>query len=162
MRNLLDFPRQGAHRFLGLVAAIVLFGSTCLFAELGGNLDSIQADQSQMKANVTVSQTKTFTVHEIKSSVGTVVREYAAPDGTVFGVAWRGPFIPDLRQLFGNYFDQYSRAARVHRETHTARTPLNIHEEGLIVQTAGHMRAFSGRAYDPRLLPAGVSKNDIR
>jgi Protein of unknown function (DUF2844) len=145
-----------------LLVVCILLGPSSLFAELGGNLDSIQADRAQMKANVTISNASAYNVHEIKSSIGTVVREYAAPDGTVFAVAWQGPFIPDMRQLLGSYFEQYSRAAKTQRETHVSRSPLNIHEDGLVVQTAGHMRAFSGRAYDPRLLPAGVSENDIR
>jgi hypothetical protein len=32
----------------------------------------------------------------------------------------------------------------------------------LVVQMAGHMRLFSGRAYVPQMLPAGVHAEDIR
>ena len=133
------------------------------FAALGGTSDSVQADQAQMNASLKITQADAYTVHEMKAATGTVVREYVSrPDGRVFGVTWQGPFIPDMKQLLGNYFQQYSEAARAQRESHVGRHPLNIQPPGLVVQTAGHMRAFSGRAYDPGLLPAGVSANDIR
>jgi hypothetical protein len=132
------------------------------FAALGNTVDSVQADQEHMSANLRVTKTNAYAVHELKAPAGTVVREYVSPAGRVFGVAWQGAFIPDMRQLLGTYFEQYSHAARVQRESQVGRQPLNIHEPGLVVQTAGHMRAFSGRAFDPELLPTGVSANDIR
>ena len=145
-----------------VVVLLTLGLSSPAFAALGGTLDSVQADQVQLRANVKVTEADAYTVHEIKASTGTVVREYVSPSGRVFGVAWQGPFIPDMHQLLGSYFQQYSHAAKVQRESHVGRRPLNIQETDLIVQTAGHMRAYSGRAYDPGLLPAGVNANDIR
>jgi hypothetical protein len=32
----------------------------------------------------------------------------------------------------------------------------------LVFQSIGHLRAYYGRAYDPQLLPAGVSTDDVR
>jgi hypothetical protein len=132
------------------------------FAALGGNLDSIQTDQEYMKATIKITQVNSYAVHEIKVPTGTVVREYVSRTGRVFGVAWQGPFVPDMRQLLGSYFDHYSEAAKAQRQSYVGRRPLNIHESGLVMQTAGHMRAYSGRAYDPELLPPGVSADDIR
>lgn len=133
------------------------------FAALGDISQSVVADQAQMKASIRIIQADAYTIHEMKSPLGTVVREYVAQsDGRVFGITWQEPFVPDLKQLLGNYFQQYSVAAKVQRESHVGTRPLNIQEPGLVVQTAGHMRAFSGRAYDPRLLPSGVNANDIR
>jgi hypothetical protein len=131
-------------------------------AALGGTLDSISFDQSQMKATRRLNEAGSYSVYEMQSPTGTVVREYVSPAGRVFGVAWQGPFIPDLRLLLGGYFEQYSEAARAQRESHVGRRPLQIEEPGLVVQTAGHMRAYWGRAYDPALLPTGVGVNDIR
>jgi hypothetical protein len=146
--------------------ARVIFTSLvlCSFAHasLGGALDSVQADQVEMKATIKVHQTRTCAVHEMLAANGTTVREYVSESGRVFGVAWQGPFIPDMRQLLGSYFSQFSVAAKAQRESHVGRWPLNIQEPGLVVQTAGHMRAFSGRAYDPELLPAGVSADAIQ
>jgi hypothetical protein len=83
-------------------------------------------------------------------------------DGRVFGIAWEGPFVPNMRQLLGSYFQHYSEAAKAQRESHVGRQPLNIQEPRLVVQTAGHMRAYFGRAYDPELLPNGVSPDEVR
>jgi hypothetical protein len=115
-----------------------------------------------MRATAKIAEGVAYTVHEIKAPTGTVVKEYVSPAGRVFGVSWRGPFIPDMQQLLGDYFEQYSAAAKAQREGHVGRQPLNIQEPGLVIQTAGHMRAYSGRAYDPGLLPAGVTPNDVR
>src|SRR5262245_33649381 len=93
------------------------------FAALGNTVDSIQSDQAHMTANLKVTKTNAFTVHELKSPFGTVVREYVSPAGRVFGVAWQGAFIPDMRQLLGSYFQQYSHAARLQRESHIGRQP---------------------------------------
>lgn len=132
-------------------------------AALGDASNSVQADQARMRADLRIIQEAAYTIHEMKSPTGTVVREYVSrADGRVFGIAWQGPFVPDLKQLLGAYFQQYSQAAKAQRESQVGRHPLNIQEPGLVVQTAGHMRAFSGRAYDPRLIPAAVSENDIR
>jgi hypothetical protein len=79
----------------------------------------------------------------------------------VFGVAWQGQRIPDLRQLLGAYYDQYERAAAAARIARH-RGPLVIQEPGLVVQSGGHMRAYSGWAYAPDLLPAGVRAEEIR
>jgi hypothetical protein len=131
-------------------------------AALGGDLDSVQGDQSRMKASVRKIEARSYTVHEMRAPFGTVVREYVSPAGRVFGVAWEGPFLPDMQQLLGAYFSHYSQSAKAWRQSHVGRQPLNIREDALVVQSTGHMRAYSGRAFDPGLIPEGVSGNDIR
>ena len=147
------------YMFLALFVLAMPFPA---LAGLGGTLDSISSDQSQLRATGRLSESGSYSVYEMQSPTGTVIREYVSPAGRVFGVAWQGPFIPDLRLLLGDYFEQYSEAARAQRESRVGRRPLQIKEPGLVVQTAGHMRAFWGRAYDPALLPAGVGINEIR
>jgi len=131
-------------------------------ATLGGTVDSIHSDLSRMNAIVRVNQTDAYSVYEMTLPTSTMVREYVSPAGQVFAVAWQGPFVPDLRQLLGSYFVQYSRLAKTQRETHVGRRPLDIQEPGLVVQTSGHMRAFWGRAYDPELLPPGLDVGHIQ
>jgi hypothetical protein len=131
-------------------------------AALGGTLESVQADQAHMEASIKISYGRAYTVHEMTGQTRTTVREYVSPAGKVFGVAWQGPFIPDLRQILGSYFEQYSQAAKAERESHVGRRSLNLQEPGLVMQSSGHMRAYSGWAYDPSLLPAGVSAAEIR
>ncbi len=132
------------------------------FAALGASLDSVQNDQVRLQARIRITVAGSYTIHEMTAPTGTVVREYVSPTGRVFGVTWQGPFIPEMQQLLGAYFEQYSRAAKRQQERYVGRIPLDIHEPGLVVQTAGHMRAYAGRAYDPGLLPAGVTDHDIR
>lgn len=147
----------------GLAIALLALGLPFpAFAALGASLDSVQADQVHLKANVKITEADAYTIHEMTAPTGTVVREYVSLDGRVFGVSWRGPFIPDMQQLLGSYFQHYSQAAKAERERRVGRSPLYIQEPGLVVQTGGHMRAYFGRAYDPGLLPAGVSANDVR
>ena len=74
----------------------------------------------------------------------------------------KGQFIPDLQLLFGNYFDQYSEAAKAQKASYVGRRPLNVQLPGLVVQMSGHMRAYSGRAFLPGMLPQGVAADSIR
>ena len=147
------------HIGLGILVVAI---SSPLFAALGGSLDSVSDDRDSMKASMKITDSASYTVYEIKAPSGTVVREYASPAGRIFGVAWEGPFVPDMRQVLGSYFEHYSESAKAQRDSYIGRRPLNIKEPGLVVQTAGHMRAYSGRAYDPGLLPAGVSADAVR
>ena len=129
------------------------------FAALGGDATSVQADLVKMKGALRTTSSATFTVHEITTSYGTVVREYLSPGDKVFAVSWRGPVIPDLRQMLGTYYGQYEQAASApHVRDHRH---LAIGQPGLVVQSSGRMRAFSGRAWAPDLLPQNFSANDI-
>jgi hypothetical protein len=96
----------------------------------------------------------------MKAVDGTAVREFVSPTGQVFGVAWNGPFRPDLKQVLGNYYDQVLAVAKSRHASHNA--PLTIHEPGLVVEMSGHMRYFTGRAYVPGMLPQGVQTTDIK
>lgn len=143
-----------------LVGTVVALAPAIAFAALGDNVASIQADQARMKGAIRIHTSQTYTVQEISAPSGTVVREFVAPSGDVFAIAWQGPFMPDLHQLLGSYFDQYSQAAQG-RARRARRVPLSIQEPGLVVQTGGHMRAFTGRAYLPDKLPDGVTAEAI-
>jgi len=131
-------------------------------AALGGDVASVHEDQAQMKGTLKTTEGTTYTVHEIKGAAGIVVREYVSPDDKVFGVAWQGPAMPNLQQILGSYFETFSEAAQAQRAAHRARGPLYIQQPGLVVESTGHARTFSGRAFDPGKLPQGVTVNDIR
>lgn len=144
--------------FVSIVAALALV-SLPARAELGGNVSGIQADQEHMKGTRKVSTTATHSMHEIQAPTGTKVREFVSPAGKVFAVAWDGPSTPDLRQLLGQYFDQYEQAIQNKRP---GRVPLSIKNGNLVVEARGHMRSFSGRAYLPVMVPQGVATESIR
>ncbi|MFZ3266542.1 MAG: DUF2844 domain-containing protein [Terriglobales bacterium] len=147
--------------FLASLAVVALICPLAAYAALGGDVASIEADRAQMKGSVQQRQTSAYTVHEIKGSSGTVVREYASPSGQVFAVAWQGQFAPGLQQLLGTYFDQYSAAVKTNKATYVGRRPLNLQLPGLVVQVNGYMRAYHFRAYLPQQIPAGVKPEEL-
>jgi hypothetical protein len=146
---------------IAMVAFSALPASTS--ASLGGNVGTVEADRVQMKAaQLRIIRASAYTFHELQSPRGVTIREYYAPGGTVFGVAWEGPWPPDMRQLLGTYFEQFQRANDAARKTRKTRGVLVVNDGGLVVQITGHARAFSGFAYAPGLLPQGVQPNVIR
>jgi hypothetical protein len=155
-------------RFVGVwltAAAVLTIALTSpAFAALGGNASSVQTDQAHMKATaqIRMAPNGAYSVHELQSPYKTVVREFISSDGRVFGVAWQGPFIPNMQQILGTYFQQYSAAAKEAKSKYAGRRPMNIQQPGLVVQTSGHMRAYWGRAYVPDMVPQGVSAEEIR
>jgi Protein of unknown function (DUF2844) len=154
--------RVSSFGLLGLAVVLIAGLSLPAFATLGGDEASIEVDRAQMKATLTTTRTNTYTMEEIQHPNGTVVHEYLSPAGKVFAITWRGPFIPDMSQLLGTYLPQYSEGVKEHHAAGPGRRPLNIQKPTLVVQTSGHMRSFAGRAYDPTLLPQGVTASDIR
>jgi len=88
------------------------------------------------------------------------LKEFVGADGNVFAVVWNGPRTPDLRQAMGRYFDEYVTAAA--KTTHADHNHLQIQQTDLVVQSRGHMRALSGRAYLPQAIPDGLSLGEIR
>lgn len=126
-------------------------------ASLGGSADSIEADRALMKGQAQTQQSAAYSVHQIQGTHGTVVREYLSADGVVFAVAWQGPFVPDLQQLLGSYFDRYTAGVKEQKARYVGRHPLNLQLPGLVVQRSGHLRAESGRAFIPEKVPLGVN-----
>jgi Protein of unknown function (DUF2844) len=133
-----------------------------LSASLGGDVTSVQEDRAKMQGTLQTTSNDSYTVHEIEAATGIAVKEYVSPAGKVFAVTWKGPFHPDLRQLLGTYFDQYSQAVQAQRAQRHGHGPLLIQQAGLVVQVTGHLRSFLGKAYVPQMLPAGVRAEDIR
>ena len=89
-----------------------------------------------------------------------VVREYVAPSGEIFAIAWQGPGLPDLRQLLGARFAAFQQAAA--RSARRRRGPLYVQVGSLVVENAGTMRGFHGRAYLLDRLPAHLTAAVIR
>jgi len=130
------------------------------WAALGGDATSVQDDVVHMKGALRTAPGASYTVHEISAPGGTVVREYISPQGKVFAVSWRGPFMPDLQQLLGTHFAAFQQS--IQARTYRVRGPAVLETPGLVVQSAGHMRSFTGRAYLPDNLPQGVTAQAIR
>jgi Protein of unknown function (DUF2844) len=132
------------------------------FAVLGGDVSSVQADQARINASLHVTQAQNYTIHELRSPSGMVIREYASPGGKVFAVAWQSPTPPDLKQLLGSHFEEFQQAAAQAQGPRAGRRPLIIQHPGLVVELGGHMRGFVGRAYLPDQVPADARVEEIR
>jgi len=143
-------------------ALVLLVAALPVWASLGGDASSVQTDQVHMQGTRQTTTTQSYTVSEIRAATGTVVREYASSTGTVFDIAWHGPWPPDMHQLLGSYFEQYVQAAKAQSAARMGRRPLMIEQPGLVVQSGGHPRAFSGKAYVPEMLPQGVRAEDLQ
>lgn len=128
-------------------------------ATLGEDTTSTARDSAAMNASLQVSQAARYTIHELRTPAGTIVRQYASPSGSVFAVAWEGPLMPDLRQTLGRYFDRYAAAAA---SAQPGRRQVSIREPDFVVQASGQMRAFHGKAYLPQLLPQGVRADELQ
>jgi hypothetical protein len=145
-------------RSIGLAALMTLFPLSAL-AALGGDAASVRADSLAMDAVLEVTPGGAYAVYQIQSPSGTVVRQYMSPGGEVFGIAWEGPSLPDLRRILGASFDRYVEAVR---QQDAARGPATVELPALVVRSGGRMRAFFGQAYLPQRLPQGVSPEAIR
>jgi hypothetical protein len=145
--------------FFASIALVMLALPICGSATLGESSISTETDRVSMKASLRILPAAKYSVHEIQTPSGLTLREYVSLSGTVFAVGWRGPVMPDLRQTLGSYFDRYTASAA---GKHAGRRHVDVRESDLVVQSNGHMRSFSGRAYLPRLLPQGVTVEEIR
>jgi hypothetical protein len=129
-------------------------------AALGGDLASVEADRAHMSGVVQTTPAAGYSVHEIKTPDGLVVREYVSTDGKVFGFSWHGPRAADLQQLLGaSYYDQYVQAASAPQPSRRLRS---VELPTFKVYSAERYRVFSGRAWAPDLVPAGVSTDEIK
>ena len=147
-------------RIRPLLALAAFIAAACPgFGALGGDENSVMADQTKFKAERTVISQREFNVHEITGTDGTVIREYVSPAGKVFGVSWKGPAIPDLSQLLGSNFAEFRNS--VHPTPGRRRIAV-VHSGDLVVESTGHARGFSGRAYLNSMLPSGVTQESVQ
>ncbi|CAG4903540.1 DUF2844 domain-containing protein [Paraburkholderia saeva] len=121
-----------------------------------------RAASTASSASLSQSAPASYTVRETTFGSGTVVHEYVSSAGTVFGIAWQGPQMPDLADLLGSYFPQYVAAEQAARAALGRRGVSAVTQDTLVVRSGGHMGAFAGVAWLPQALPAGVSGQDIQ
>lgn len=154
--------RQEATRFV--LATFLLALPLPAKAALGDNAGSVLTDQVYMKGTLRSVDHGTYSVHEITSATGTMVREFVSPAGAVFAVAWEGQFPPDLQHLLGPYYQQAQKAqqaASSEQQQPRRRGPLAIETPGLVMYESVHARNFRGQAYIPQLLPQNIKVSEI-
>lgn len=145
---------------LAMLAMTAILLPNLAWAALGGDVTTIQSDAVRMKGSIRSTPGAAYTLHEITDPSGTVVREYISPQGKVFAVSWRGPVRPNLQELLGTHFEEFQQALQ--SRTYRVRGPAVVQTPGLVVQSAGHMRGFIGRAYLPDHVPQGVIVSSLQ
>jgi hypothetical protein len=130
-------------------------------AALGGDAASVASDADALHGVIHSTLLQQYDIHEITSDNGMRVREFQDRSGVVFAVVWSGPAMPDLQKLLGASYQTYTTAVAAANHPGLKRS-LRIATFDLVVESDGHMRAYSGRAYLPALIPAGTSPADLR
>jgi hypothetical protein len=148
------------------VSLAVAFGLTswCVAparAALGGDAASVASDADALHGVIHSTLLQQYDIHEITSDNGMRLREFQDRSGVVFAVVWSGPAMPDLQKLLGASYQKYTTAVAAASHPGLKRS-LRIATSDLVVESDGHMRAYSGRAYLPALIPAGTSPADLR
>lgn len=162
---------MNSNRCLRLLMLACLAASPAAHAGLGGNAQSVLADQAGMGATSGPSAqaldqvqgtTAAYTVQSMALPSGTVVHEYLSSNGMVFAVTWQGATMPDLQQLLGSYMSNATDAVNTYRTQHPGIGPVSIATNQFVIQAGGHMGIYVGRAYLPSAVPAGVALSDIK
>ncbi|NKI68790.1 DUF2844 domain-containing protein [Collimonas pratensis] len=160
-----------------IAATLLLAAALPAWAALGGAVSSVEADrialrgapaagaQAAAKAGAardgsSAQPSALYSVQAFALPNGTEVREFVAA-GQVFGVAWQGASQPNLRQVFGDQmYEVYLQSLKA-QGTPGSRTFV-LRQSALVVHSFGLPGNFSGQAYLPQQLPAGVSAAVIK
>jgi hypothetical protein len=106
--------------------------------------------------SITAATTTQYSVHETQLDNRTLVREYTTPTGQVFALTWEGPVLPNLQTLLGGYFPAFQQETAQAQREGRQRARVLMHTSTLVLQSSGRMGHFTGYAYAPDLVPAGV------
>lgn len=95
---------------------------------------------------------------------GTTINVYVTPaTNAIFAYSWKGPTMPNLTTLLGQYYASYrSGAATLFAAQRSSLHNAHVEQSDVVVETGGQMRSYVGRAWLPAALPAGVSEGDLR
>ena len=146
-----------SHRLQPWLAAALVAASGAAWSALGQPAPALGAPSSATAVAAQTAAGARYTVHTRRLDTGTEVREYADAGGTVFAVAWSGPFLPDLRALLGTHFA----AMEQHAATAPRSSAVHLQRADLVLQLGGRMGAFRGRAWLPTQLPAGFDPREL-
>ena len=142
------------------LTSVLMLATVCAHATLGQDEATADADGNRLQARRTKRAEAGYAVHEILLGSGTIVREYASPEGKIFAVTWRGPTLPNLGQILGEAnFQSFVGSPGAQ---HVRRRLRAVQRDDLVVHSAGRPRAFSGYAYVPALVPSGVAVENLR
>jgi hypothetical protein len=144
------------------LAALCLALTPLAHASLGDSATTVSTDQVRMMAARATLPGTAYRVEELTLPGGTLVREFVAPSGTVFGVAWHGPAMPDIQQILGVHADEARQGVLAVRAVRGGLGPVSVASGSLVLYSGGHMGHYRGRAYLPASIPSNVTADDIR
>ncbi|HEY8973293.1 MAG TPA: DUF2844 domain-containing protein [Burkholderiaceae bacterium] len=132
-------------------------------ATLGEPAATVDADGALLKGShrVAQSQAARLQVHTITLADGSAVREYVAPSGIVFAVAWSTRLKPRLETLLGSHAPAYAAAASAALARPGVRHGVSLSSGDLVVQASAHLNAHAGLAYLKSLVPDGVRIDEL-
>ncbi len=90
------------------------------------------------------------------------ISEYLNATGVVFAVAWAGPVQPDMRQILGSHYADYTAASPPLNHPGLHRSARIDANPGWWWKLGGHMRAYCGSRVFAALMPANVAAAELR
>jgi len=141
--------------YLFSLLCLQLITSTCL-AGLGGPNDGSNFHHFK---SVTPIRAGSYTVQIIQVD-GITVKEYESASGVIFAASWSGAKIPDLKIIFGEYYQEYLSAKAQHPPIR-GQACSTFSSENVVVLECGRGRHITGIAYIPSLVPAGVNVHSL-
>jgi hypothetical protein len=154
---------------LGLIAntAVAALGSFPLTGANPHVASNVMRSAAEMKASTVLqadaastpsSANPAYSVNVVTLSSGTVVREYVATaSNTVFAVSWTGGLQPSYKDILGSYSERYLKPSGSDVIGVAGLSQRSLSAPDLMVRSFGHMGHFSGYAWLPAEVPAGVS-----
>ena len=160
MRGVLRFPIAPAAAAL----AAAWLAAAPAHAVLGGSVATIADDHVRLKATrqQLVPMSAQVGSHVITLADGSSIREYTSAGGIVFAVAWSTRFKPDLAALLGQHAGAYAAAASAAMKAPGIRRQVELRQGDLVVQSAGRLNAFIGKAWLRSLVPEGVDVDALQ
>ena len=145
------------------VAAIAMLQGVPAFAVLGGDLSTVTAAQSRMRAaRVTTAAAEGTTVHELRLADGSSIREFVNAQGLVYAVAWSTRLKPDFSYLLGTHAAEFEAGVAASASAPGLKRSVAVERGDLVVHSGGRMGAFVGKAWLKSQLPAGQASDAVR
>ncbi|REE20050.1 MULTISPECIES: DUF2844 domain-containing protein [unclassified Paraburkholderia] len=152
-------------RFLKIAMLAATLLPLSSYARLGGAPSTGASSTALLRATPqsgAAAQPAGSAPYSMRQSVdanGVTIHEYVLPQNVVFAVTWNGPIRPDMTALLGSYFPNFVNAG----QSRAAGTgPLIDGNDDFRIESAGRLGRFSGMAWLPRLMPAGVRPGDLQ
>jgi hypothetical protein len=155
------------HKLISLRVATAILLATAggsVHAQLGstiGTAATASGASDQFAAVIHQADNSALRWQETTDTNQIRVRQYVSTNGRVYAVSWDGPAMPDVSTLLGIRFDLYRQGASAALENANGLRSSHVAGNDFVVETNVRLRDFSGRAWLPDALPAGVIAADI-